>query len=79
AMLAWSFTETYLHGRLSVDARLHGHDASDRPGGTDHLEFGVELRARDYVEYAVDTLIEGLRARLAATGGQPVLAEGERS
>jgi AcrR family transcriptional regulator len=57
AMLAWSFTETYLHGRLSVDARLHGQSGAPRLDS---------LRARDYVEYGVDTLIAGLRSRLRA-------------
>jgi TetR/AcrR family transcriptional regulator, tetracycline repressor protein len=56
AMLAWSLTETYLHGRLSIEARLHG--LADAPGVLEGL------RSRDYVEHAVDTLIEGLRARL---------------
>jgi hypothetical protein len=56
AMLAWSVTETYLHGRLSIEARLHG--PVDNPGLLDGL------RARDYVEYAVDTLVDGLRSRL---------------
>src|SRR5205807_10358063 len=46
ARLAWSFALTYVHGRLSVDARLRG------PGGRaakvdgiprrDHVAFGVE-------------------------------------
>jgi AcrR family transcriptional regulator len=56
AMLAWSLTETYLHGRLSIEARLHG--LVDPPG----MHEG--LRGRNYVEYAVDTLIDGLRIRL---------------
>jgi AcrR family transcriptional regulator len=60
AVLAWSFTETYVHGRLSVDARLHGRDEGLRLDG---------IRARDHVEYAIDTLIEGLRARLRGRPG----------
>ena len=40
AVMAWSFAETYLLGRLTVDARLHG--VSRR-----HPEAG--LRARNYV------------------------------
>ncbi len=36
-----------------------GHEGPIRVG---------DLRARDYVEYAVDTLIEGLRSRLRAVG-----------
>jgi TetR/AcrR family tetracycline transcriptional repressor len=55
AMLAWSLTETYLHGRLSVDALLHGQ--SDARLDT--------LRARDFVEFGVDTLVSGLQIRLS--------------
>jgi TetR/AcrR family tetracycline transcriptional repressor len=58
AVLAWSLAETYLLGRMNVDSRLH-----DSPDG---LRTGA-LRARDYVEFGVDTLIDGLRARLART------------
>jgi TetR/AcrR family tetracycline transcriptional repressor len=66
SMLAWSFTETYLHGRLSVDARLHGQ--TDARLDT--------LRARDHIEFGVDTLVFGLQTRLrlgqgAAAGESP--------
>jgi AcrR family transcriptional regulator len=57
ARLAWSFAETYMHGRLSVDARLHAGAAIPRRD---------PLRARDYVDYGIDTIILGLRARLGA-------------
>jgi AcrR family transcriptional regulator len=55
AALAWSVTETYLHGRLSVDDLLSGETGPTRVD---------DLRARDYVEYAVDILIDGLQVRL---------------
>lgn len=56
ARLAWSFALTYLHGRLSVDARLHG-------------EVGRPVRfrgisARDHFEFGVDAIIAGLRELL---------------
>jgi AcrR family transcriptional regulator len=64
ARLAWSFATTYIHGRLSVDAHL-GHKP-DAP----HLD---GLKARDYVEFGVETVIAGLEAildreRLARVG-----------
>jgi TetR/AcrR family tetracycline transcriptional repressor len=55
SQLAWSFAETYLHGRLNVDARLHGQSNLPRLDS---------LRARDFVEFGVDVLIDGLRSRL---------------
>src|SRR5262249_20760943 len=55
ARLAWSFTMTYIHGRISVDAHLaHRPEAPRLPG----------LRARDYAEFGVDTIIVGLRAMI---------------
>jgi AcrR family transcriptional regulator len=57
ARLAWSFAMTYMHGRLSVDARLRGTpDQAVRVEG---------LHARDYVEFGIDALIAGLQAILA--------------
>ncbi len=53
APLAWSFALTYIHGRISVDARLtHKPDAPRLDG----------LRARDYVEFGIEAVIQGLRA-----------------
>ena len=55
ARLAWSFALTYIHGRLSVDAHLaHRPDAPHLDG----------LRAPDYVEFGVDSLIRGLETML---------------
>jgi TetR/AcrR family tetracycline transcriptional repressor len=53
ARLAWSFAMTYVHGRISVDARLsHRPDAPrmDR------------LRAADFAAFGVDAVIAGLRS-----------------
>jgi AcrR family transcriptional regulator len=60
ARLAWPFAMTYIHGRLSVDARLgHGAEAPrlDR------------LHARDYVRFGVDAVIRGLKAILESQPG----------
>jgi hypothetical protein len=55
AGLAWSFALTYIHGRISVDAHLaHRPEAPRRTG----------LRARDYVDFGIDSVIIGLRAML---------------
>ncbi len=52
ARMAWSFAMTYIHGRLSVDARLGHRSDAPRLGG---------LRARDLVEFGVEAVIAGLR------------------
>ncbi len=52
ARLAWSFALTYIHGRISVDARLTHQPEAPRLDG---------LRAHDYVEFGVESVIEGLR------------------
>ena len=54
--MAWSFALTYIHGRLSVDARLGLDKRTDR---------AQRLRAKEYVSYGVDAVIDGLRTRLA--------------
>jgi AcrR family transcriptional regulator len=52
AKLAWSFALTYIHGRISVDARFaHRADAVRLEG----------LHASDYVEFGVEAVIAGLR------------------
>jgi len=56
AGLAWAFALTYLHGRLSVDARLRGKAARGSAF--------TGLHRRDYVEFGVDSVIAGLRAML---------------
>jgi AcrR family transcriptional regulator len=61
ARLAWSFALTYIHGRLSVDARLGQHR-----GEGPRLD---GLHARDYVTFGVEAVIHGLEAMLAARPG----------
>ena len=61
APLAWSFALTYIHGRISVDARLGHKPEAPRLDG---------LRARDYVEFGIEAVVQGLRT-LRASDGQP--------
>jgi AcrR family transcriptional regulator len=56
ARLAWTFALTYIHGRLSVEARLHQAD--------DRFMKVRGLRSRDYVEFGVDAVVAGLRTLL---------------
>jgi AcrR family transcriptional regulator len=53
ARLAWSFAVTYLHGRLSVDARMRGKAGSAKVGG---------IRAREFVGFGVDAVVAGIKA-----------------
>jgi AcrR family transcriptional regulator len=62
AIMAWSFAETCLLGRLTVDARLHGMSRQHREGG---------LRARSYVERGVDAVVAGIQATLSPTASNP--------
>lgn len=55
ARLAWSFVMTYIHGRISVDAHLAHQPEGPRLAG---------LRARDYVQFGIDTVIAGIRLML---------------
>jgi AcrR family transcriptional regulator len=57
ARLAWSFAMTYIHGRISVDAHLASKPDAPRLDG---------LRAHDYVDFGVETVVAGLRAALAS-------------
>ncbi|WP_082690599.1 TetR/AcrR family transcriptional regulator C-terminal domain-containing protein [Mycobacterium sp. M26] len=67
-LLAYAMIHTYLFGRYQVV--LQGEDTPD----TDDLEDSVTrllpvletLRGRDFFRFGVDTIIEGLRARLPA-------------
>jgi AcrR family transcriptional regulator len=60
ARLAWVFALTYIHGRLSVEARLRE---------ADDLFMRVQgLRSRDYVEFGVDAVVAGLRTLLMESG-----------
>jgi TetR/AcrR family tetracycline transcriptional repressor len=52
ARLAWSFALTYIHGRISVDARLGHKPEAPRLDG---------FRARDYVEFGIEAVVQGLR------------------
>src|SRR5665213_1106688 len=55
AGLAWSFAMTYIHGRISMDAHLAHQPAAPRRTG---------LRARDYVEFGIDSVVTALRIML---------------
>ena len=55
AGLAWSFAMTYIHGRISVDAHLAHQPAAPRQTG---------LRARDYVEFGINSVVTALRIML---------------
>lgn len=70
ARLAWSFATTYIHGRISVDARIgRGEDVVHMEG----------LKARDYVEFGVDAAVAGLEAlleRLSSSALDPSTARG---
>lgn len=54
ARLAWTFMNTYAHGRLSVEANLRGVDAGDHR----HAEFS----SADYVAYGIEATIAGIAA-----------------
>jgi AcrR family transcriptional regulator len=55
ARLAWSFAMTYIHGRISVDAHLTHQAEAPRHAG---------LRARDYVQFGIDSVVTALRFML---------------
>jgi AcrR family transcriptional regulator len=59
ARLAWSFSMTYIHGRISVDAHLATEPNAPRLEG---------LHARDYVAFGIDSVIAGLRQALESDG-----------
>ena len=59
AGLAWSFAMTYIHGRISVDAHLAHQPAAPRQTG---------LRARDYVEFGINSVVTALRIMLESDG-----------
>ena len=63
AQLAWSVAMTYIHGRMSVDAHLARTRGAQRLDG---------LRARDYVEFGVDTVVAGLRTMLESSSAPEV-------
>ncbi len=56
AKLAWSFALTFIHGRLSVDAKLDRSAA--RAAGLD------TIAAREHVVFGVDAIIAGLKGML---------------
>jgi len=58
AALAFSFAQTYLHGRLGIEAIIHSRALRSRRQG---------LRAHDYVEFAVEGVIVGIRAMTATS------------
>ncbi len=59
ARLAWSCVNTYLHGRVSVDTNLSRNWLGPRVD---------DLHARDYFQFGIETVIDGLRTRLAPPG-----------
>ena len=65
APLAWSVAMTYIHGRMSVDAHLARDSTAPRLDG---------LRARDYVEFGLNTVVAGLRAMLES-GTEPEVGD----
>ena len=54
AELGWSFALTFIHGRLSIDARID-RDAAREAGL-------AEIRARDHALFGIEAVILGLRA-----------------
>ena len=54
AQLGWSFALTFIHGRLSIDARID-RDAA-RAAGL------AEIRAREHALFGIEAVILGLRA-----------------
>lgn len=61
AALAWSFALTYVHGRLSVQARM----GRTRRRSARRV---TPLRAADYVDFGVDAVIAGIEGVVAARG-----------
>jgi AcrR family transcriptional regulator len=69
AGLAWSFAMTYIHGRISVDAHLgHQPDAPRHSG----------LRARDYVQFGIDSVVAALRVMLESDRNAAAPLNGSR-
>jgi AcrR family transcriptional regulator len=66
ARLSWSFAITYLHGRLSVDARMRGRSGSSKVAG---------IRAKDYVAFGVEAVIAGIKAVVAEIDVDDLVAE----
>lgn len=58
AALAWATYNSFIFGRVTVTAKLHGRRGVPRPAG---------LSARDHFEFGLETVIAGLRSQLAAT------------
>ena len=63
AELAWSFALTFIHGRLSIDARID-RDAAREAGI-------AEIRARDHALFGIDAVILGLRALVEGSQSVP--------
>ena len=68
ARLAWSFAMTYLHGRLSVDARSRGTGSQ--------IVKVAGIRSKDYVDFGVETLVAGLKVMLDEAGREDVRGRG---
>jgi TetR/AcrR family tetracycline transcriptional repressor len=70
ARLAWAFALTYIHGRLSVDARSGHNPEAPRLDG---------LRSRDYVDFGIDAVVAGLRTLRESDAGSSARTPRARS
>ncbi|QRY48724.1 TetR family transcriptional regulator [Mycolicibacterium boenickei] len=68
--LSYAFIHTYLFGRYQVVGLTADSDPSDLEGTLADLRPHLaDLHGRDFFDYGVETIIDGLRGRLAATAG----------
>ena len=69
-VLGYAMVHTYLYGRYQVVLRADEEQPSDDvdPNLERLLSQLPQLRGRDFFTFGVDTLIEGLRSRLSASG-----------
>ena len=67
-VLGYAMVHTYLYGRYQVVLRADDRPPADIDSDLERLLSHLpQLRGRDFFTFGVDTLIEGLRARLAAS------------
>jgi AcrR family transcriptional regulator len=66
-VLGYAMVHTYLYGRYQVVLHADDEQPADVDSNVERLLSHLpQLRGRDFFTFGVDTLIEGLRARLAA-------------
>ena len=66
-VLGYAMVHTYLYGRYQVVLRADDRPPADIDSDIERLLSQLpQLRGRDFFAFGVDTLIEGLRSRLAA-------------